>query len=521
MAFQEQTKKALARFGHGQRTAAWPPFSKHGPPVPPQGSPTKRDIPKEHPFDPRSLKPMAKTLWACSVSLGHALTAYRHFTRLKSVTVSPDGRLGGRGYVMAMQEIRQKLYDVCESLSAVSDTLHDEINAPHWKPKLAMLDEGDQEDVSRFVEESQEYLENPEEEAEEEMDDIEEKKDKKPKLKGKEDVEEDEEETASQLPTSAGVEEAISKQPAGVVKEASDRWASSLTVNTLPGPRVDGWDRADLDGPFGSVNPPEDLTSDTWGLKEPREYDYPGEGENYPAHQAAGHREWNPWQDDPRLKGGPSIDDYKTIADLLDKGMSPDRILNSPAGRKRKLEKSDIEDAQKMRQRGLVATSDAWAESVLPPTEETPTEAWDFGLGYGARGQGAGGYENPSNEGFGKGVWGPQSGLPGTPMQAPGDATPVVDVNINEHHGAGLLPGDGVEPVARRDEYDGPKGNLVNQMAQSWEESLPGEVAAPAAQDLPIDIDTGYVQEDTSTSWLPLGSPGTVLPPGNPGTRVE
>ena len=450
MSFQEHTKKELARQGHSQRTAAWPPFSKNGPPEPPQGAtPSKRSIPKEHPFDPKALKPMAKTLWACSVALGHALTAYRHFTRLKSATVSPDGRLGGRGYVMAMQEVRQKLYNCCEALSSVSDTLHDEISAPHWKPKLAMLDESDQEDVSRFVEESQEYMENPEEEAEEEMEEIEEGKGKKPK--GKKPVEEDDEETASQLPTSVGVEEAISKQPAGVTKEASVRWASTLDVNTLPGPRVDGWDRADVDGPFGSVNPPEDLTSDAWGIKEPRDYDYPGDGENYPSHQAA----------------------------------------------------------------------KQWAESVMPPVEDTPTEAWDFGLGYGASGQGAGGYENPSNEGFGKGVWGPTSGLPGTPIQAPGDATPVVDVNINEHHGAGLLPGDGVEPVARRDEYDGPKGNLVNQMAQSWEKSLPGEVATPSAEDIPIDIDTGYVQEDTSTSWLPQGSPGTVLPEGTPGTRVE
>ena len=484
MAFQEQTKRVLARYGHGQRTAAWPPFSKHGPPEPPQpGMGEKRNIPKEHPFDPRSLKPMSKSLWACSVSLGHALTAYRHFTRLKSTTVSPDGKIGGRGYVMGMQEIRQNLYDVCEKLSAVSDTLYDEINAPHWKPKLAQLDEDDQEDVARFVEESQEVLENPEEDAEENIKEIEEENDEKGEG-AEEGPEKGEEAKGSELP-GGGAPEASEVAPGQRTKEArfctreelraegakadpqviaevferSRKWseqirqeleASTLPVETLPGPRVEDWDEGP--GPFGSANPPDDATSDEWGLDEGTadDYDYPGERENELSHQAA----------------------------------------------------------------------ETWAESVLP-SDDTPTEAWDFGLGYGARGQGAGDYANPSDEGSNRGVWGPHSGLPGTPSQSVGDTTPVVDVNLNERHGLGMLPGDTDEPVARRDEYPGPKGNLV-QTSGAWAESvLPGGEPAPVEVDQPMDIDTGYVHEDLQTPWLPLEAPGTNLPPATPGTRVE
>jgi chemotaxis protein histidine kinase CheA len=137
------------------------------------GGPGKRNIPKNHPYDPRALKPLSQMLWAMSVSLGHALTAYRKFARLKSATISPDGMLGGRGYVMDVKEIRSKLHDACESLSAISDTIHDEINAPHWQPKMNELDPSEALDVRKFIQESQQILQNPEEDAEEEMEAIE------------------------------------------------------------------------------------------------------------------------------------------------------------------------------------------------------------------------------------------------------------------------------------------------------------------------------------------------------------
>lgn len=461
---------AQYRQGHNNRVATFPPFSKKGPPPPFINGPTKRNIPSEHAFDPAALKPMSKALWAASVALGHCLTSYRHLSRLKSTSVSPDGMLGGRGYVMGIKDVRQKLFEACEALSAISDTLHDEIMAPHWKPKLAQLDKNDAEDVSRFVGEAQEILENPEDEAEEEIKKIEEANDDD-KSKG------GDEEESSEMPDGGSVEESEATPPAPVTKEASlldrshtevlavedgvvfhdiavakvaarfQQGNSSLPVDTLPGPRVDHIGPGEGDGPWGSFNEDEfKPENDAWTADEGgagsrdesgEDYDYPSSWENDLSREA----EWTAVE----------------------------------------------------------------SESAVPNAlmDDTPTEAWDFGLGYGAKGQGAGNYANPSGEGNGsKGVWGPQSGLPGTPAQSVGDTTPAIDTALNDTRAQGMLPQDVAWPPARRDEYTGLKDNLVQSEALAWAQSeLPDEAKAPVDIDFSA-VDTGYVSEDTATPYV-------------------
>lgn len=435
-----------------QKTAAFPPFSKNGPPPPLNNGPSKRDIPKDHPYDPRALKPMSKALWAASMALGHALASYREMSRLKSATVSPDGMMGGRGYVMQVRDMRQKLFEACEGLSAIADTLYDEINAPHWRPKLALLDENDQEDVERFVEKSQDILESPEDEADEEMKEIEEENDKKPPKK-------EGPPKSSEVPGGGPPEtnEAPPKEPSGM-KQASvislhqelpvsllslparlpsrlvarfKQGNSSLPVDSLPGPRVDHLDRAEPRGPWGSYNEDEPEIKDPWQRSE----GVGGDDYMYP----------NEWENDLREAGH-----------LLGESAVPDSN-----------------------------------------TDDTPTETWDFGIGYGARGQGAGGYGNPSNEGRGKGVWGPQSGLPGTTPQSPGDSalSPAVDQALNERHAEGVLPQDVAGPPARTDYFVGPKDNVVQ-----GESTLPGEASPWGTKDLP-GLDTRYVTEDVETPY--------------------
>lgn len=147
-------------------------------PLPPQpekidnevGPHLRRQIPSGYTgYDPKALKPLAEVLWAMSVALGHAMTAHRKFTKLKSSTISPDGLLGGRGYVMSVKDIRTALHDACEAISAVSDTIHDEINAPHWKPKLSEMELSDKDNVERLVGESEKNLENPESDIEDDL----------------------------------------------------------------------------------------------------------------------------------------------------------------------------------------------------------------------------------------------------------------------------------------------------------------------------------------------------------------
>lgn len=58
--------------------------------------------------------------------------AMSEFCSLKSIDISPDGKLGGRGFVMEIPEIRERMYQCVESISCVIDTLYDETRAKHW-----------------------------------------------------------------------------------------------------------------------------------------------------------------------------------------------------------------------------------------------------------------------------------------------------------------------------------------------------------------------------------------------------
>lgn len=244
--------------------------------------PGSRQIPKTYKYDPKALKPLARMLWAMSVSMGHALQAYRTLNRVKSSTVSPDGMLGGRGYVMKITDLRQSLYTACEALSSISDTIHDEISAPHWKPKLAELDKSELDSIDRLIGESEENLDNPEENAEEDEAEVEKSgkpsKTWPPTDDGEED---DEDESASKMP--GGGDREVQEKATRPTKEASVRSivaqalrrATSLVPESLPGPRVETLDRGTQkqDGPGVSFNHDDwPQEPDDWTLGAPMEW---------------------------------------------------------------------------------------------------------------------------------------------------------------------------------------------------------------------------------------------------------
>lgn len=414
-----------------------------------------RNIPKGHEFDKRALKPLSKALWASTVALGHALTAYRHLSRLKSTTISPDGQMGGQGYVMKLGDMRHKLFEASEALSTISDTIYDEITAPHWKPKLAQLNEDDQDDISRFVEEAQGVMENPEGEAEEAEEAIETSKAKPKKLPG---VEED----SSSLPTGSGPQsEPESKTPKVKIASAGIRppgltdrqWVhefytnrgayalysnSSIPVDELSGPRVNHLGPGTGTGLYGEFNqdtlPQDESSADGGGISRRddtgEDYDYTSEYEN---------------------------------------------------------------------------EMPSTASSVTPMDTDTPTDADDFGIGYGAKGDGSSGYGNPSGEADDKGVWGPQSGLPGSPGQSSGDTTHlIVEDKLNPRQ-AGIatfedlysyarLPDSG--PPARSDYFPGKKDNMVSVGTSE----LPASPRVEGIGGQSI-MNTYYVNEDMDSEY--------------------
>lgn len=122
---------------------------------------SERRIPADFVFKKNAQKALAKTMRSSLSAMGHALSAYHTFTKIKSADVSPDGALGGRGYIQKVAHMRRAYMNVAEALSALSDTIYDEINAPHWN------DAGTPKEVKEIIEEAEEIREDPEAWAEE------------------------------------------------------------------------------------------------------------------------------------------------------------------------------------------------------------------------------------------------------------------------------------------------------------------------------------------------------------------
>jgi hypothetical protein len=98
-------------------------------------TPSERKNVAEYEFNYKCSKDLAKVLRATLFSLGHAMSAYTIFAKLKSRDVSPDGNLGGKGYIQEIKTMRKQYMNIVEALSSLTDTLYDEIKAPHWSMK--------------------------------------------------------------------------------------------------------------------------------------------------------------------------------------------------------------------------------------------------------------------------------------------------------------------------------------------------------------------------------------------------
>ena len=128
--------------------------------------PSQRDLNVEFNFNPNKLKPLAKCLRSALMALGHTQSAYHEFAKIKSAVLSPDGNLGGKGYIQEIRAMRRQFMNCSEALSALTDTLYDEINAPHLAMENPAVDR-EREDVKEIMEDVEEIRENPEQVAEE------------------------------------------------------------------------------------------------------------------------------------------------------------------------------------------------------------------------------------------------------------------------------------------------------------------------------------------------------------------
>jgi len=125
--------------------------------------PSEREITSDYKFNPTKLKPLARSLRASLMALGHAMSAYQVFAKIKSATISPDGSLGGKGYIQKISEIRRQYMNIIEALSSVTDTMYDEINAPHWDPVMEEQGPREREEVEEIMSDVEEIKKDPEE----------------------------------------------------------------------------------------------------------------------------------------------------------------------------------------------------------------------------------------------------------------------------------------------------------------------------------------------------------------------
>lgn len=130
--------------------------------------PSEREITPDYAFTPKNVKPLAETLRSVSASLGHLMSGYQKFAKLKSANVSPDGRLGGKGYIQSIATMRKKFMNTIEALSSLSDTLYDEVRAPHWAA-ISRADPEDEEEIAQILDHTDQIRKDPEAWSKEEL----------------------------------------------------------------------------------------------------------------------------------------------------------------------------------------------------------------------------------------------------------------------------------------------------------------------------------------------------------------
>jgi len=130
---------------------------------------SNRAIVPEFNYSPRNLKPVARVLRATLGALGFTCSALTAFSKIKSATVSPDGNLGGKGYILKISDMRRQYVNCLEALSSLSDTLYDEVNAPHWALMSRQESPDERDEMKELLNHVEEIKEDPEEWADEEM----------------------------------------------------------------------------------------------------------------------------------------------------------------------------------------------------------------------------------------------------------------------------------------------------------------------------------------------------------------
>lgn len=143
--------RRVAGYSHNVRVGGKIEFVKD------QG-PVRRDIRVQgFEWSPDALRNLAKIHWAVQRAHSYGMAALRLFSKMPSSQFSPDGLLGGRGYIQSVKDMRNGLGQAVEVMSSFTDTVFDEINADHWQQT-----ESSEPEVQQLVQDAEQVKANPE-----------------------------------------------------------------------------------------------------------------------------------------------------------------------------------------------------------------------------------------------------------------------------------------------------------------------------------------------------------------------
>jgi hypothetical protein len=123
-------------------------------------------------YDKSKAKVLKDVLHNVNVSLGTLMAAMKQLSMLRGSDVTPDGKIGGRGFIMEFKDVKQGINESVGTLSDITDSIADELKNPGWglkdsEVKKLKKEQEKAEEIEEEVEEMAETEPEPEEETSE------------------------------------------------------------------------------------------------------------------------------------------------------------------------------------------------------------------------------------------------------------------------------------------------------------------------------------------------------------------
>lgn len=112
----------------------------------------RREISEDFKYDKKKIKHLQRILHNVTTSLGTLNSALNEFSRIKGPSISPDGLLGGLGYIMPIKSVKEGLTNAVHNLSDIADSIADELSNPHWHAE-------DDKETKKLIKEKEEVEE--------------------------------------------------------------------------------------------------------------------------------------------------------------------------------------------------------------------------------------------------------------------------------------------------------------------------------------------------------------------------